>query len=530
MSRGPTGAGYYPTGRMPVMACNVVAPSQPLAAQAGLQTMMRGGNAVDAAIAAAVTLTVVEPTSNGIGGDAFAIIWDGNRLQGINGSGRAPQAWSPARFAGREQMPTSGWDSVTVPGAVDLWVQLSRRYGKLPFAELFTAARHYAAEGFLVSPKTAASWKTVEKLFRRQRHFRETFLTDGQAPAVGTRFRCPDQGQTLGQIAASDGEAFYRGELAARIVAAARAEGGALTADDLAAHRSQWLEPLAIEYHSDLSLHELPPNGQGLVALLALGILRQHSIRQYPLDSAVSLHLQLETMKLAFAVAGPQIGDPEQMHLHSKTLLAPDRLAELAGRIDRRRAQWPKLQLPAGGGTVYLTSADERGMMVSLIQSNYCGFGSGIVIPQTGISLHNRGSGFSLLAGHPNRVAGGKRPFHTIMPGFVTAQGRPLLSFGVMGGHMQPQGHLQLMVRIFDHGQDPQTACDAPRWFLFEDGSVGVEQGFSAAVLDELASLGHRIRTDLPAALFGGAQLIMKTSDGYLAASDHRKDGQAVGY
>lgn len=519
----------YRSQRMPILAANVVATSQPLAAQAGLRMLLKGGNAADAALAAAIALTVVEPASNGIGSDAFAIVWDGNALHGLNASGRSPRAWTPERFAGLTRMPLVGWDAVTVPGAVDAWVRVSERFGRLPFAELFEPAVHYARNGFPVSPKTAARWAHTPTLYKDFPDFAAAFLPGGKPPAAGERFRFPEQGDTLAEIAATRGESFYRGDLARRIVAYAGKTGGAMTAADLAQHRSDWVEPIACEFEG-VCLHEIPPNGQGLAALIALGILSRCDLTRYPPDSADSLHLQLEAMKIAFAEAYRHIADPSCMRAPASTFLADDFLSRRAAEIDLQRAGRYRSGIAAEKGTVYLSAADECGMMVSFIQSNYNGFGSGIVIPATGISLQNRASGFSLEAGHPNRVAGGKRPFHTIIPGFVTRGGQPLMSFGVMGGSMQAQGHVQMMVRIFGYGQNPQAASDAPRWHVFEDGSVALEQGLAAAVTAELGRRGHRILTGQPESLFGGAQLIYRLASGFCAASDHRKDGQAVGY
>jgi len=519
----------YPSQRMPVLARNLVATSQPLAAQAGLRLLLNGGNAVDAALAAAITLTVVEPTSNGIGGDAFALLWDGKALHGLNSSGRSPQAWSMQRFAGLVTMPTAGWDSVTVPGAVAAWAALSRRFGKLPFAELFKPAVAYARDGFAVSPITARRWQDAQAFYPQFAEINRTFFPAGRAPQPGEVFRCPDQADTLTAIAESQGDAFYRGSIAQRIAAGAAAEGGALTLEDLSAHSADWIAPMAIDYRG-VQLHEIPPNGQGIAALIALGILRQFDLKRYPVDSVDSLHLQIEAMKSAFVEALRHVADIDHMPVSPADLLREAVLAAKASAIRINHAAQPVAKLPAGGGTVYLTAADSSGMMVSFIQSNYLGFGSGIVVPGTGIALQNRGLGFILEEGHPNCVAGGKRPFHTIIPGFVTRDGQPLMSFGVMGAHMQPQGHVQMMVRIFDYGQNPQAACDAPRWHVGPDSGLALEPGFPAEVIQGLRQRGHTVTTSSPTALFGGGQLIYRLAEGYAAASDWRKDGQAVGF
>jgi gamma-glutamyltranspeptidase/glutathione hydrolase len=516
---------------MPVMAKNVVATGQPLAAQAGLRMLLAGGNAVDAALATAIALTVVEPASNGIGSDAFAILWDGASLHGLNASGRSPQALTAEHVKGRTAMPTRGWLPVTVPGAVSGWAALSERFGKLPFERLFEPAIQYAREGFLVSPITARAWARAPQIYGEFPDFAATFLPAGRAPKAGEVFCCEAQAVTLEHIAETKGEAFYHGDLAECIAACAKASGGLLTAEDLAAHQADWVGTISQEYHG-MRLHEIPPNGQGLAALIMLGILAHHPVTDYPLDSADSLHLQLEAMKLAFADTYRYLADPTAMDVSAEELLEPTYLAERAKLIDMKRARNPGHGVPARSGTVYLTAADESGMMVSFIQSNYTGFGSGIVVPGTGISLQNRGAGFVLTEGHPNRVAGGKRPFHTIIPAFLTRQGRPLMSFGVMGGPMQPQGHAQMVIRTGDYGQNPQAASDAPRWRVGEGLNVAVERGFAPEALNDLESRGHRI-TQAPADdvfSFGGAQLICKVEGGYIAASDSRKDGQAVGF
>jgi gamma-glutamyltranspeptidase/glutathione hydrolase len=520
----------YPSQRMPVLAKNVVATSQPLAAQAGLSMLARGGNAVDAGLAAAITLTVVEPTSNGIGSDAYAILWDGEKLVGLNASGRSPAGWTPERFQGRKSMPTLGWDAVTVPGCVSAWAALSERYGALPFEQLFEPAIRYAREGFMVSPITAASWARQAPNFTGFSEFCWTFLPKNRAPYAGERFYCPQQAETLEQIAATRGESFYRGALAERIALASGADDGVMTAEDLAAHRADWVDPISVEYRG-YRLHEIPPNGQGIAALIALGILRHFDVAALPVDSADSLHLHLEAMKLAFADVWAHVSDIDTMRVTPAQLLDDARLAERAKRIDMKRAQDPQPGIPRDGGTVYLTAADANGMMLSYIQSNYQGFGSGVVVPGTGIGMQNRGSGFTLAPGHANQVGPRKRPFQTIIPGFLTRDGQPVMSFGVMGGNMQPQGHVQMVTRLVDYHQNPQACSDAARWIVNNDYSISVEERVPAAVKEELTRRGHRIvANELTMFGFGGAQLIHRLEDGYCGASDHRKDGQAVGF
>ncbi len=518
----------YPSQRMPVLARNAVATSQPLAAQAGLAMLLKGGNAVDAALAAAITLTVVEPTSNGIGSDAFCILWDGARLYGLNASGRSPAAWEARRFADRRAMPATGWDSVTVPGAVSAWAMLSQRFGKLPFADLFEFAIRYASDGYMVSPTIARLWAAQVAQLRDVPGFAEHFLPRGRAPAPGETFVAPAHAKTLARIAETNGEAFYRGDLAEQMVADARRHGGVLTLDDLATHTSEWVEPLAHDYRG-ATLHEIPPNGQGIAAQMALGILENFDLAALPVDSADSLHLQMEAMKLAFADVYAYVSDPATMRVPCAELLNKDYLRGRSRLIDMKKAQAPGHGVPGHGGTVYLTAADASGMMVSYIQSNFHGFGSGVVID--GISLQDRGSGFVLQPGHPNEVGPRKRPFHTIIPAFITKGGRPVMSFGVMGGSMQAQGHTQVMTRFVDYRQNPQAAADAPRWRLLQGRDVDIEQGVPAAVIDELKRRGHNLRlADRWATTFGRAQLIYRMEDGYLAASERRTDGQAVGF
>lgn len=519
----------YPSQRMPVFARNVVATSQPLAAQAGLQMMVKGGNAIDAALAAAITLTVVEPTGNGLGSDAFAMVWDGKALYGLNGSGRSPKRWSPERFKGRLEMPQLGWDTVTIPGAVDMWSTLSRRFGKLPFSDLFEPAIRYASQGFIVAPITAAKWSESSDLYPDFPDFASTFLPGGRTPLPGESFRTPGQAETLKKIAESHGESFYRGELASRILSCSQNAGGCMTEEDLASHRTEWVKPLSQTWNG-VTLHELPPNSQGISVLIALGILRHLAIDRYPVDSPESIHLQIEAMKFAFEAARRNLADPAWMTVPPSSLLDDNLLKEMAKAIRMDRTSLPDSAIPDDGGTVYLTTADEQGRMVSYIQSNFKGFGSGILIPGTGISMQNRGMGFSLEPGHPNRVAGGKRPYHTIIPGFVMKGGAPLMSFGVMGAHMQAQGHLQMMIRIFTGHQNPQTAVDAPRWYLDQESRLSLETGLGPELREGLKKRGHLLTTAAPTSLYGGAQIIYRLSDGFCAGSDPRKDGQAVGF
>jgi gamma-glutamyltranspeptidase/glutathione hydrolase len=473
---------------------------------------------------------VLEPTSNGIGSDAFCILWDGKKLHGLNASGRSPAAWTFDRFKGRVAMPQRGWDSVTVPGCVRAWRELSEKFGKLPFADLFEPAVKYAADGFMVTPTIARLWANQVPELQHQPGFADAFMPRGRAPQPGEKFSFPAQAKTLQRIAETKGEAFYTGELAEKIAAFAKQHGGGLTVDDLASHRNDWVEPIGIDYRG-YTLHELPPNGQGIAALIALGILENFDVPAFPVDSVDSLHLQIEAMKLAFADTYEYVSDPATMRLKPSQMIDKGYLKTRAKLIDMKKARDPSPGQPAKGGTVYLTAADESGMMVSYIQSNFAGFGSGVVVPGTGISLQNRGLGFSVKADHPNVVAPGKRPFHTIIPGFVTRGGQPLMSFGVMGGSMQAQGHMQVMSRLVDYHQNPQAASDAPRFRIDSGLAVGIEHGVPADVLNRLRERGHQLaQADRWSTDFGRAQLIYRLEDGYCAASERRTDGQAVGY
>jgi gamma-glutamyltranspeptidase/glutathione hydrolase len=522
----------YRSRRSPIFARNVVASSQPLATQAGLEILHAGGNAVDSALATAIALVIVEPTSNGIGSDAFCILWDGMRLHGLNASGRAPAAFTPERFAGRSVMPQRGWDSVTTPGAVSAWVELSKQFGRLPFARLFEPAIRYAAGGFHVSPCVAEQWRRAAEKLHGQPGFAACFLPEGRAPRTGEVFRAPAAARSLQAIAETNGEAFYRGELAEKMVDFARLHGGCMTADDLSSHRADWDHPIETAW-GDVVLHEIPPNGQGIAACMAIGILRRLGLEDLAPDSADAVHLQIEAMKIAFADVNAHVGDPLFMKAGSAGRLVDDGyLADRAKLVDRRRAGVFGPGAPSGSDTVCLTAADEAGMMVSYIQSNFSGFGSGVVVPGTGIALQNRAYGFCLTPGHPNQVGSSKRPFHTIIPGFVTKAGRAQMSFGLMGGQMQAQGHVQMFLRTQIWGQDPQTAIDAPRWRVLDATTVSIENSADPQLVADLAARGHHVAKEEfdGESSFGGAQIIHRIEDGYVAGSDPRKDGHAAGF
>lgn len=524
---------HYPSRRSAVAADNMVATSHPLAAQAGLSMLARGGNAVDAALAAAITLTVVEPTGNGIGSDAFAILWDGQELHGLNASGRSPAGWTPERFAGHETMPFRGWESVTVPGAVSAWVSLSDRFGKLDFATLFEPAIGYAERGFPVSPIIAKLWHRAAEQLGDQPGFAETFMPEGRAPKAGEYFSSPGHARTLRLIAETRGQAFYTGEIAEEIAAYARKHDAALTLEDMAAHEADWCGTISKSF-DEVALHEIPPNGQGIAALMGLGILGQTDIRNMDADDPRALHLQIEAMKLALRDAESYVADLDHMkNITVADMLDDGYLASRAREIDPTRATNFGAGAPKQGGTVYLTAADASGMMVSFIQSNYAGFGSGVVVPGTGVSLQNRGAGFSLDPDHQNRAGPGKRPFHTIIPGFLMGSDGPKMSFGVMGGPMQAQGHVQMVLRTQLFGQDPQMAVDAPRWRVTDGLGVACETTLPPETLEALRGMGHALSLEAPdnAFGFGGAQLIARLPGrGYIAGSDPRKDGAAMGF
>ena len=532
----------YTSTRLPVFARNVVSTSHPLAAQAGLRMLWQGGNAVDAAIAAAAALTLTEPVSNGLGSDAFCILWDGQELHGLNASGRAPQTWTPDYFHRKngdnaKTPPKRGMDSVTVPGAVGSWVALSERFGKLPFEDLMQPAIEIAERGYLLPVVVQQKWAAATPELQSQPGFAHSFLPWGRAPAVGELFKFPGAARGLRAIAKTKGQAFYGGEIAQAIEKFSAEHGGSITARDFANYKAEWVTPIAQNYRG-YTLHEIPPNGQGIAALIALGILENFDLASLTVDGVDSQHLQIEAMKLAFADVYRYVAEPSAMEVTPAQMLDPAYLKQRAQLIDVRQAQDFGAGNPVKGGTIYLTTADENGMMVSFIQSNYMGFGSGCVEPTFGVSLQNRGHGFSLDAqglNPANLVAPGKRPFHTIIPAFLSKDGQPVMSYGVMGANMQPQAHMQTLVRMLDYGQNPQAACDAPRWRYNAGMEINVEAALNAETAAGLQALGHQVGVINDSYQdFGAGQFIWRAGDpkveGYVAASDARRDGLVAGF
>ncbi|WP_106477785.1 gamma-glutamyltransferase family protein [Phytohalomonas tamaricis] len=512
----------YPSQRSVTYSKNgMVAASQPFAAQAGRDILARGGNAIDAAIATAAALTVVEPTANGIGGDAFALVWikdkqsGQGKLHGLNASGVAPAALTldAVKAAGHQEMPLYGWTPVTVPGAPSAWAELSSRFGKLDFAEVLAPAIKLAREGFPVSPAISDMWQRAEKKFRHEfneastEHWFTTFTPNGHAPQPGELYRCEAQARTLESLAQTRCESFYRGEIAAKIDAFSQQTGGYLRASDLASHRAEWVDPISVNYRG-YDVWEIPPNGQGMVALMALNIMSDFDDIDAR-DNPEVLHRQIEAMKLAYTDGHEFITHPDHMRVSADALLHKD-YADTRRALINHEALDPTPGKPNAGGTVYLAAADGEGNMISYIQSNYHGFGSGVVVPDTGIALQNRGHGFSLDEDHVNVLAPGKKTFHTIIPGFLTKGDVPMGPFGVMGGFMQPQGHMQVIMNMIDFGLNPQAALDAPRWQWMGGKKIGIECGYPAHLVREMACRGHQIELAFDFSSFGRGQIIIR--------------------
>ena len=533
-------AAYYPyPARRAVVygSKGMVATSQPLAAQAGLSIMQKGGNAIDAAIATAACLTVVEPTSNGIGGDAFAIVWIKGELHGLNASGPAPKSISAAavKALGHEKMPDCGWLPVTVPGAPAAWGALSEKFGKLPLIDVLEPAINYARNGYGVSPTVSHSWKKALGIYQEKTSkvdlssWFATFAPKGRAPEIGETWSSEAHANTLVAIGETNAKDFYHGKLAKMIVDASRQANGFLKAADLSAFKPEWVQPISVNYRG-YDVWELPPNGQGLVALSALNILKGYEFSER--EHIDTVHKQIEAIKLAFTAGKKAISDPMYMNTSHLKYLLGNEFAQAGRRSIGELALTPDPGHLPKGGTVYLCTADNEGNMVSYIQSNYLGFGSGIVIPETGIALHNRGYDFSLDKNHVNCLMGGKKTYHTIIPGFLTKGDTPVGPFGVMGGYMQPQGHVQVLINTIDFGLNPQTALDAPRFQWLEGKTVEVEHGFPPHIALALAAKGHDIKVNLDASSFGRGQIIWRdpASGNLVGATESRCDGAVVAW
>ncbi len=527
----------YPMRRRAVFAKNgMVATSQPLASQAGIEILKQGGNAIDAAIATAAALTVLEPTSNGIGSDAFALVWTDGKLHGLNASGPSPQNISieAVKERGYEEMPKYGLIPVTVPGAPGAWAELSKKYGKLPLSQSLAPAVSYARNGYPVSPVTAAAWSRANENYKKNcttdefSEWFEVFAPNGKTPQAGEMWKSEGHARTLELIGDSLGEAFYRGELAEKIDEFSKKHNGFITYDDLANFKPEWVEPIGVEYKG-YNVWEIPPNGQGLIALMALNIIKELDISHR--DDAETLHKQIEAMKLAFADGQKYITERNEMSFTTEQLLSDEYSATRRALIGDKAIK-PEAGEPQSSGTVYLCTADGEGNMVSFIQSNYMGFGSGIVIPGTGISLQNRGNNFTLDKDHDNHLAPGKRTYHTIIPGFLTKGDTPIGPFGVMGGFMQPQGHMQVMMNVIDYGLNPQAALDAPRWRWNKDMQISIEMGFPQHIANALIAKGHDITVESKTGGFGRGQIIWRNPDtGVLVGgTESRTDGTVAAW
>lgn len=522
----------YASARQVVYAGRaMVASSSPQASQAGLEIIKRGGNAIDAAVAAAACLTVCEPTSNGIGGDAFALVWAQGKLHGLNASGPAPQGLSVERVRahGHSEMPQFGWDSVTVPGIPAAWAALSGRFGRLPLRELVEPAARYAENGVPVAATCAQDWAECMQRYRETLRGDEyapwfsLFAPEGRAPRAGEPFRSTDMAATLRELGSTNAESFYRGALAQEIVRFSDKTGGCLTRDDLAAFQPEWVQPLSVNYRG-YDVCELPPNGHGLSVLLALRLLSGFDLGSER-ERALVYHRQLEAMKLAFADAQTYITDPEYMHVSPEELLNEAYLAARRGLIGKT-ARMPAPGDPRSHGTVYLAAADTEGNMISLIQSNYRKFGSGLVVPGTGIALHDRGNNFTLDERHANCLAPGKRPYHTIIPGFLCKDGRPVGPFGVMGMFMQPQGHVQVVSNAVDFGMNPQSCLDAPRWQWVGGNKIELERAVPAQIVRALRARGHEVRVVDDRRAMGRGQILWLLDNGVLCGgTEPRTDG-----
>ena len=521
----------YPSRREVVFGRKgMVCTSQTLAAQAGLDILKQGGNAIDAAIATAISLVILEPTSNGLGSDAFAIIWTKGRMYGLNGSGFSPQGLTreAVAAAGHQEMPERGWTPVMVPGAPAAWAELSRRFGRLPFADLFEPAIAYAEQGYAVPPALASMWQGAEQTFMPYRDdpafagLWQTFFPRGHAPVVGEIVTLPDQAKSLHLLRDSFCRDIYDGELAAAISTFSRATGGYLRQEDLADYQPEWVTPISTNYRG-YDVWEIPPNGHGLVVLMALAIARGFTFSER--DTVETFHKQIEAMKLAYVDGRTYIADPRFMKTKLDYWLS-DEYAAARRALIGEDALMPAPVNPDCGGTVYLCTADGEGNMVSYIQSNFKGFGSGIVIPGYGLALSNRGNNFSMDVHNDNCVGPRKKSYHTIIPGFLTKDGRPIGPFGVMGGFMQPQGQLQVLMNTIDFHLNPQSALDTPRWQWVGGKRIEVEPTMPQVIIDGLRAKGHDIIINDKLEDYGRGQIIWRgDADVLMGATEPRADG-----
>lgn len=514
----------YASRRYPVYAHKgMVCASSPQAAAAGLEAMKNGGNAMDAAVATAAALTVCEPTANGIGADAFALVWveKEKKLYGLNASGFSPKNISIEKVKEKindDKMPTFGWIPTMVPGAPDGWAKLAEKFGKLPMTESMAPAIKYAREGYPCSPNLAKMWQRAYKKYLqvcKGEEFSEwfkTFAPDGKVPSAGDIIKLPNHADTLELIAKSNAQEFYKGSLADKIVADSQKYGGFYCKEDFADYSAQWVEPISVNYRG-YDICEIPPNGQGIVALMGLNILKEFTFKEK--ECVDTYHKQWEAMKIAFADGKAHVTDPKCMAVNYYDLIKPEYGAHRAAQITDTAAS-PCPETPPTSGTVYFCTADGEGNMVSFIQSNYMGFGSGIVVSGTGIAMQNRGHDFSLNPSDANALAPGKKSYHTIIPGFILKDGEAVGPFGVMGGYMQPQGHLQVAMNLIDFNMNPQQALDAPRWQWMKDKTFTVEDNFPNEIAKQLAARGHDVQIALDNVSFGRGQIIVKLENGTL--------------
>ena len=506
----------------------MVATSNYLASAAGLRVLENGGNAIDAAVVAAFVMTVVEPHSSHVGGDAFAIIARPNgELVGLNASGRAPARLTREHVAAARvtKIPREGPLSIAVPGQLDGLASMLGRFGTIGLDTALEPAIRYAENGFVVSEESSARWVPYADKLKKYSSGPNPYLVDGRGPNPGELFRMPAYARTLRTIAEGGPEVFYRGKLAAAICAGAAPQGALIAPEDFAAYRSEWVDTIAVDYRG-VTVHELPPNGQGLVATLAIGALAEHRLGEFGTPELV--HLQAEAVKAGFAAGVPLVADPDWFPL-SKASFGRDALKRLAKEIDPRRASVRSNLMPPGSDTIFLCVGDAQGNLVSLITSVFSSFGSGIVAGDTGVILQNRAANFSLDPDSANALEPGKRAYNTIIPGMAVRDGRPWMAFGVMGGGMQPQGHLQVMANLVDFGMTPQEALDAPRFRIGAEGEVNLEPSF-AGVQSGLEKLGHRTAIEGKLGYYGGGQIVMREGDVLIGATDPRKDGVAIGF